>query len=470
MEKNINIVEYNSKLTNFTLIDGLTPDIIKRKYIWLLNAIVKNVIIGQDSYGLVWYSGTWFSGEWEDGTWYSGIWMDGEWKNGNFYSYRYDTKHLLQGNKRILESENPSYSQFRSGIWRSGNFYNGYFGTERFNEGWELMSDIEISYFYTRWENGLFYNGIFRNATWHNGLFYNGIFYNGEWINGTFLNGTFQGYEWWNGTFNGGDFILGDWWNGKFNQSNSNIKSRFGSIPLNKKSTAENTTTWHNGEFINGEFHSGLNIISGVSFISTDHRKSIWENGTWYNGIWYGGTFIGGNFNNGYWLEGIFLDNAIFNNGYWYNGFCSGATINGGNFIQGKFIDIIFNGGKLGYEPLNNLLDSLLSYRENSINPKFLGFTPSVITDIPTNISISGATCGGTVVTDGGSSVTERGICWSLQEYPNLTDEHSYDGNGLGGFVRYINLNSTYSYTYYIRAYATNAAGTTYGNQVIFST
>ena len=58
---------------------GLTPDIIKRKYNWILNAIVDNAIIGQDDYGFVWYSGSWIAGEWEDGTWYSGIWYDGEW-------------------------------------------------------------------------------------------------------------------------------------------------------------------------------------------------------------------------------------------------------------------------------------------------------------------------------------------------------------------------------------------------------
>ena len=112
MTETWNIVNYSDTLTNYILVDGLTPDIIKRKYIWLLNAIVENAIVGQDHYGLVWYAGDWKAGEWEDGTWYSGIWYDGEWKNGNWYSYRFDIRQLLQRNKRILEKDNSIYSSF----------------------------------------------------------------------------------------------------------------------------------------------------------------------------------------------------------------------------------------------------------------------------------------------------------------------------------------------------------------------
>ena len=45
--------------------DGLTEEIIKEKYPWLLLANFKNVILGQDKNGLVWYNGTWFLGTWE---------------------------------------------------------------------------------------------------------------------------------------------------------------------------------------------------------------------------------------------------------------------------------------------------------------------------------------------------------------------------------------------------------------------
>ena len=279
MAKIINIEDYSDTLSNYTMIDGLTPDIIKRKYIWLLNALVENAIIGEDDYGLVWYSGNWLGGEWEDGTWYSGIWYDGEWKNGNFYSYRFDTRQLLQRNKRILEKDNPAYSEFKNGIWRRGNFYNGYFGPDRYFENWEFKTDQEIVYYPIRWESGVFQGGIFRNASWLSGTFQGGIFYNSLWYNGTFSNGTFQGYEWRTGNFTGGDFVLGYWRTGNFNQSNINIKSRFGSMPLTGKTNRVGTSViWYDGQFINGEFHSGLNIVSGVTTVSDNHNRTIWKN------------------------------------------------------------------------------------------------------------------------------------------------------------------------------------------------
>ncbi len=38
------------------MVDGLTPEKIKRKYIWLLNALVEDAIVGEDEYGLVWHT------------------------------------------------------------------------------------------------------------------------------------------------------------------------------------------------------------------------------------------------------------------------------------------------------------------------------------------------------------------------------------------------------------------------------
>jgi len=380
-----NITNYSDTLTNCVMIDGLTTDIIKRKYIWLLNAIIDNAIIGEDDYGLVWYSGTWYSGEWEDGTWYSGIWVDGEWKNGNFYSYRFDTKQLLQRYKRILEKDNPIYSQFRHGIWRRGNFYNGYFGpgigqgVDKDYDGWDQLLSSEIMYYDTRWESGIFYNGIFRNAVWlsyydTDSIFKNGVFYNSEWVNGTFLSGTFQGYEWWNGKFNGGDFVGNPnlvqnfssgssachWWNGVFNQTDPNIRSRFGTwITTGTTDVPFTNVVWHDGVFYKGEFHSGLNIISGKTSISNNHNRSVWSGGTWFDGTWYGGTHLGGEFNNGYWQEGIW-QGGDFNNGSWLNGFWSGGTINNGFFSSGLFNDVVFNGGQSGYQPSDIIL-----YKQN---------------------------------------------------------------------------------------------------------
>jgi hypothetical protein len=313
---------------------------------------------------------------------------DGEWKNGNFYSYKFDTKQLLLRNKRILEKDNPIYSQFRNGIWRRGRFYNGYFGPETFFE-WDSIDHkitlSEVVYWIPRWEGGEFYNGVFRNAAWmqmsgYTGRitsnFHGGIFFNSHWVNGTFLNGTFQGAKWWSGNFTGGDFVMGEWMNGNFNQGNTNIKSRFGSWPLTGSTDMPNytfsgpgLTTWYNGTFINGEFHSGLNIISGVTAVSSNHSRTWWIDGIWQNGLWYGGTHMNGDFNNGYWHDG-YWSGGTFYNGYWINGFWLNGIINGGYFIQGIFKNVILNHGQIGYQMPDWLKQKQLSESALSIPPK----------------------------------------------------------------------------------------------------
>ena len=101
-----------------------------------------------------------------------------------------------------------------------------------------------------------------------------------------------------------------------------------------------------------------------------------------------------------------------------------------------------------------------------------MNFTPgaaAVSTAAATAITLTTATSGGEVTTDGGSSVTARGVCWSTTANPTITDNLTTDGSGLGVFVSSITglLSST---TYHVRAYATNGNGTFYGNDIQFST
>ncbi|MFO7670062.1 MAG: hypothetical protein R6W31_10425 [Bacteroidales bacterium] len=77
------------------------------------------------------------------------------------------------------------------------------------------------------------------------------------------------------------------------------------------------------------------------------------------------------------------------------------------------------------------------------------------------------ARCGGEVISDGGEPVIARGVCWSTSENPTLADRHTTDGGGEGEFTSEITLLNC-SKEYFVRAYATNSAGTVYGNQVIF--
>jgi len=94
---------------------------------------------------------------------------------------------------------------------------------------------------------------------------------------------------------------------------------------------------------------------------------------------------------------------------------------------------------------------------------------PEVSTSQITSIGETGAEGGGEVIDEGSSSVTVRGVCWSTEENPLITDDHSTNGGGAGSFVSSITGLSCGT-IYYVRAYATNNAGTAYGLQEEFST
>ena len=97
----------------------------------------------------------------------------------------------------------------------------------------------------------------------------------------------------------------------------------------------------------------------------------------------------------------------------------------------------------------------------------------SVIATITTT-AISGTTSttansGGIITADGGATITQRGVCWSTNHNPTISDNKTTDGTGIGTFTS--NITGLSSNTiYYIRAYATNNAGTAYGNEVSSTT
>ncbi len=94
---------------------------------------------------------------------------------------------------------------------------------------------------------------------------------------------------------------------------------------------------------------------------------------------------------------------------------------------------------------------------------------PTLLTDSVTKITQSSASSGGNVSSDGGSSVTDRGVCWSTSSNPTTANSKTSDGTGTGTFASSI-TGLIANTTYYVRAYAINSAGTAYGNQVSFTT
>ncbi|MCB1712614.1 MAG: hypothetical protein KDH96_09135, partial [Candidatus Riesia sp.] len=330
-----------------TLVNGLTNEILKIKYGWIFNAKIDKAIIGEDDYGLVWYTGIWYCGEWYDGTWYNGTWYDGIWRNGRWYSWDINKRDLLISHELVKKDENKTYSKFLNGTWINGIWYNGTFGDDITITGYTSKSfmghtDILPKLNVATWKNGKFYKGEFKNSIWENGVFLYGDMNGGYWKNGVFYDGTFDG-NWWNGNFFGGIFKYGIWENGILDNVSKNVKTKFG---YNTTTNTGITTEWWDGSFRNSELYSGQ--ITPIY-----NKKTQWYKGDFINSKWYGGHFHTGTFDkssfyngvfgteipiltgyttymkdskflNGLWLDGIFK-NSIFENGIWLDGiFVSG--------------------------------------------------------------------------------------------------------------------------------------------------
>lgn len=94
---------------------------------------------------------------------------------------------------------------------------------------------------------------------------------------------------------------------------------------------------------------------------------------------------------------------------------------------------------------------------------------PTIVTTSVGAISQTSAQCGGEVTADGGSDITARGVCWNTVGDPTLVDNNTSDGTGLGGFASSLSGLSIGT-IYYVRAYASNSVGTTYGTNRTFRT
>lgn len=92
-----------------------------------------------------------------------------------------------------------------------------------------------------------------------------------------------------------------------------------------------------------------------------------------------------------------------------------------------------------------------------------------VETIVASNITTSSAESGGNILSDGGSEITDRGVCWSTENSPTLENDHTSDGTGNGEFVSSL-TGLEPGTTYNVRAFVTNGTGTFYGSQINFRT
>lgn len=117
---------------------------------------------------------------------------------------------------------------------------------------------------------------------------------------------------------------------------------------------------------------------------------------------------------------------------------------------------------------LVTLTIAMVSCEPNIVTPN--NECPTVVTKSVTEITKSTAKVISQVVADGGTAVTERGVCWNTDGAPTILDYRAKDAEvGLGTFAS--NLSDLEANTtYYVRAYATNAVGTSYGEEKSFTT
>lgn len=94
---------------------------------------------------------------------------------------------------------------------------------------------------------------------------------------------------------------------------------------------------------------------------------------------------------------------------------------------------------------------------------------PTVTTTSVTSVTATTASSGGNVTSDGGATVTARGVCRSTSSNPTTSDTCTSDGTGTGSFSSSLS-GMTASTVYHVRAFATNSAGTSYGSDVSFTT
>ncbi len=106
----------------------------------------------------------------------------------------------------------------------------------------------------------------------------------------------------------------------------------------------------------------------------------------------------------------------------------------------------------------------------NEVNFITLAPTVSTLTTYEaSSITSSSAISGGNITSDGGSTITARGVCWNTSPNPTIANNRTTETGTNGGFTSSI-TGLTVGVTYYVRAYATNGIGTAYGNQVVFAT
>lgn len=159
---------------------------------------------------------------------------------------------------------------------------------------------------------------------------------------------------------------------------------------------------------------------------------------------------------------------------------CFGQVPNRATFTIGHVMKAVYGDSTSGRNTSTVFADSDAAkfdavYGSKTMSPQTInGFrnygavtAPTVITTAISAITETTATSGGNVTSDGGATVTDRGVCWGTSTNPTTANSHTHNYSGMGSYSSSI-TGLTINVTYYVRAYATNSAGTSYGGNESF--
>ena len=93
----------------------------------------------------------------------------------------------------------------------------------------------------------------------------------------------------------------------------------------------------------------------------------------------------------------------------------------------------------------------------------------TVTTSEPADITATTVTCGGSAVSNDGTPMLMKGICWATHPLPTTYDAYSENGSESGAFTEELS-ELTPNTVYYVRAYAVSVKGVNYGIEVSFTT
>jgi hypothetical protein len=156
------------------------------------------------------------------------------------------------------------------------------------------------------------------------------------------------------------------------------------------------------------------------------------------------------------------------------------AGINWGNnkkYMQVEFDANVGSYTNLGTQQMMSVPYALHSKTSESIvnsNGVPIGgaILPTILTSEVTNIDCFTASSGGLLLNEGGSKIIAKGVCWSIYPNPSINDDHSIDTGwtsyGTGPEFNSLAVGLKVDTLYYLRAYATNAVGTSYGKTYTF--